>query len=246
MNGFKIENLKLFKRKSTRVLIILYAIVIFFVSAVYFLGEKNIGLSIFNEGQFITASLGITMSMILPFIALYITSTSFALDFSNGSIKNMFLLPIEKGQIFINKIISVQSLLLILLTIQFIFTLVFSFLLDGGFSLNVLANSVLEYLGAFLILGLVSLASAAISLLVSSTGLTILISYLVYTGIGIGNMYFPRLATVSFTRIVNSYNALLTNFDFSLLLSIAGYYILLYIAGTLLFDKKEESVCQYE
>ncbi len=246
MKGLNIELVKLFKRKSSKVLMVIYAIVIALIAFAYFFGEKSMGISIFSEGQFLSASLGVTMAMILPFISLYLTSTSFAIDFSTGAIKNIFLLPMKKGQIFINKLIAVQVLLGVLLSIQFVFTLVFSLLLDGGFSLSLLITSFSEYLGAFFVLALIALASASLSLIISSTGLTILSAYLIFTGIGVMNMYLPRFEVISFTRIVNAYHSIFREFNMSLLLSLLAYYILLYITGTLLFDKKEESVCQYE
>ena len=85
--------------------------------------------------EFIKASLSVTMSMILPFITLYISSTSFALDFSNGTIKNMFLLPVNKSSIYLGKILSVQTLIAVLLSVQFFYSMLFGLILDGKNSL---------------------------------------------------------------------------------------------------------------
>ncbi|MCK8059125.1 MULTISPECIES: ABC transporter permease [unclassified Fusibacter] len=246
MNVLSIELMKLYKRKSTRVLLGVYAVMMLLVSVMYLLGETRFGLSIFNEGQFITASLGLMMAFILPFITLMVTSTSFALDFSTGTIKNMFLLPVEKKDVFIGKLLAIQSLIGALLAIQLVFTTLLGLVLDGGFALGVFGSGLVAYLGAFIVLGLVSLIAATLSLLVKSTGITVLISYIGYMAFGVITIYLPRLQSISLPKLIGSYEGLLTSNGVALLLPIASYYILFSIVGMLLFDKKEAVVCQYE
>lgn len=242
MSVLNIEILKLFKRKSTKVLMIIYGVIMIFISAMYLFGEKKLGVSLFTEGQFISASLSVTMGMILPFIALYSTSTSFALDFSKGTIKNMFLLPITKSDIYSGKLLSVQSLIAVLLSVQFAYSLIFGLILDGGFTFAILSAALLKYLGAFLILGLVNLGGAFLSLLVTSTGLAVMLSYLIYIGTNLVSVYFPALKAISIYNILTNYNSL----TISLLLSVISYYIILYVVGNIIFEKKEENACQYE
>lgn len=246
MSVFKMEFLKLYKRKSTKVLMSIYGLMMILLFIVYFLGENQLGLKIFSGGQFLSATLSLMMSVILPFICLYISSVSFALDFTNGTIKNMFLLPIKKSDIFLAKIISVQSLIGLLLVIQFSISLLFGLLLDGGFSISYLIIYFLEYLGAFFVLGIVNLSGVLFSLLVSSTGLALLLSYLVYIGMGIISSFVPVLKTISVSNIITNYSIILSKFSISLLLSVVAYYIILFIIGSLVFEKKEESLCQFE
>lgn len=144
------------------------------------------------------------------------------------------------------KVMALQSLIGVLLLIQFVSTFLLSFILDGGISISVFFTYFLEYLGAFLILGLVNLSGALLSLLLSSTGLAVFVSYLLYVAMGIVGIYLPQLRVISISRILGNYDNLITNFNLSLLLSVVSYYIILFIVGNLVFEKKEESVCQYE
>ena len=246
MNVLKIELMKLYRRKSTKVLLVIYGLMMVALSLVYVLGEKRFGVSLFNQGQFMTASLQLVMAFILPFLTLMVTSTSFALDFSSGTIKNMFLLPVEKKDVFMGKILASQSLIGALLGIQLVYSAVFAFLIDGSFSLGVLATGFLAYMGAFVILGLVTIIAAALSLLFKSTGLILLVSYLAYVVSGVVVLYLPRLQAISMNEILGSYEAILTSGQVRLLLPILAYYILFGIGGLLLFEKKEAVVCQYE
>lgn len=246
MNTFKVELLKLKKRKSTKTLLYIYSVVMVIISAIYLFGEKKIGLSIYTDGQFIGSSLAIMMSFMLPFIGIYISSTSFATDLATGSIKNMFLLPIKKTDIYIGKLLAVQSLIGILLSIQFIYTLTFSLLLDGGITLSILSTTLVQYIGAFVVLGLVTLLGSTIYLVVSSIGLTVMVTYLLYLGLNIASIYIPKLRVVSLTRLIGNYNRLFTQFNIGMLLTLISYYIILTIVGILIFEEKEASVCQFE
>lgn len=246
MGAYGIECVKLFKRKSTKVLVIVYSILVLGLSIVYLLSERTLGLNLFTEGQFIGGVLRFSMSFLLPFIALYVTSTSFALDFSQGTIKNMFLLPLRKDEIFRAKLMAAQSLMGLLLIIQFTFSLVLGVLLDGGFEMAMLFSYGLQTIGAFFILGLIILYSALLSLLVSSTGLAILLSYISLMALNLIGLYLPQFRLISLPVIIRNYGTLMTQFSLSQLLSVVAYYIILFIVGYLIFEKKDEGTCQYE
>lgn len=246
MSTFKIECLKLYKRRSVKVLFTLYGVIVLALSALYLISEKSMGLSLYSEGQFITASLSVLMSFVLPFITLYLSVASFGLEFSKGTIKNMFLLPVEKTELYISKVLSIQSIIGLALIIQFIYSLFFGMILDGGFSMMVLGAVLLEYLGAFVILGLINLVGALLSLFVSSTGLAVFLAYILYVVTRFVGLYYPALKQISLATIVNNYKFLFSNFNLSILLSVIAYYIILVIVGSWVFEKKEESVCQYE
>jgi ABC-type transport system involved in multi-copper enzyme maturation permease subunit len=246
MGAYQIECLKLFKRKSTKVLVILYSILVLCLSAGYLFGERQLGLNIFSEGQFIGGVLTFAMSFILPFIALYVSSTSFALDFSQGTIKNMFLLPIRKDEIYSAKLMAAQTLMGLLLMIQFIFSIFLGVLLDGGFGITMLFSYGLQYIGAFIILGLLILLSAFLSLLVSSTGLALLLSYLSLMAMNVISIYLPQFRLISLPVIIKHYGTLMTRLNPSQLLSVVAYYIILFMVGYLIFEKKDDGACQYE
>jgi ABC-type transport system involved in multi-copper enzyme maturation permease subunit len=90
----KNELVKILNRKSVKIFAFLYALVLIVITAGYFVGENVMGLSVFGGGQFISVSLGVMMSFLLPFMAIYLIGTSFSIDLHEGTIKNMFLLPV--------------------------------------------------------------------------------------------------------------------------------------------------------
>ncbi len=242
----KNEFRKILKRKSTKVFGALYALIIIAITIGYFFGENTLGLTVFSGGQFIKVSLSLLMSFLLPFMVIYLVGTTFSIDLGEGTIKNMFLLPIKKESIFINKLLSVQAILGGVLGIHFIYSSIISIIQDGGFSPGFFISCLLYYLGAFVVLGLINLIGANLVLLVNSLGLTILITYLGYMGISFLGYLLPGIKAISISEIINSYASLFQSFNISLLLIIASYYIIFIITGSFVFEKKEESVCQYD
>jgi len=246
MTIFKLEWTKLFKKKNTKVLIGLYGIILFVLTGLYLYGESALGLSIYNESQFVKASLSIMMGFILPFIALYLSSTNIINDFSNHTIKNLMLLPIEKSKLFIGKVLSIQALIGLLLAIQLVFTLLVSLLLDGGFSFTILLSLVTAYIGAFLVLGLINLFGVLLGLLLNSSGLTIVVGYVSFIGLKLFAAYSGALKAISPTTLISNYNHIISLSSLTLLLSLVSYYIILFIVTSQLFEKKEVQPCQSE
>lgn len=245
MSLLRIEFMKLYKRKSVKVLLGIYGGLVVLLSLFYIFGEKSLGLTLYTEGQFITASLSAVMAGILPFIALYMSAASFGLEMSQGTLKNMMLLPISKTEFYVNKVLSIISLLGILIGFQFIYSMVFSVILDGGFSLTLLFAAFGEYIGALFVLGLITLTGSLLAMFITSTGLSVFVGYLLYIGMGVLNLYLPVLKPISLTRIISQYQYMFSN-NVIQLLSVVAYYIILLMVGLLLFDKKEEDSCLYE
>jgi hypothetical protein len=156
------------------------------------------------------------------------------------------LTPVKKSKILFSKLLAIQLLITVVLGIQFIYVLIISLIQDGGFSIGLLGNYLLTYLGAIVALGLINIIAANIVLLVNSVSLTLIISYLSYIGIALASRYFVGINAISINRILNNYENIFKLININLLLITISYYILLLITGSLIFDKKEESLCQYE
>lgn len=238
---YKMELTKIIHKKSTKILLVIYSILLLGLLAIYTYGETGLNLSIYNSGQFVIASLNAMMAFILPFIVLYLSSNTFIYEFKNNTIKNLFLLPINKYEIFLAKLLSVQTIIGILLLLQLIITFVLGILVDGlSFSFVTITN----YLGAFLILGVVNILSSILSLFLNTTGMVIIVSYVGYFGLNILGYLVPRLKGISISHMIGNYHMIFNSL--TLLLSVFAYYILLYIIGFQLFDKKEAVICQLE
>jgi ABC-2 type transport system permease protein len=246
MKLLKIEITKLYKRKNIKVLAAFYMAMMIAMSLFYLIAEKRFGLTLYTEGQFITSSLSLVMAGLMPLLALYVASVTLGSEMSGGTLKNMLLLPIKRGQLYLYKIVAVLSLIGGLLAVQWLYSLFFSLLMDGAFSFTFLLKSVGEYIGAFLVLGLIVNLSSVLTLAFKSTGITIFSSYLLYVVLGFAGIYFPAFANVNPTTIIREYGYFFSSGGGIQLLSTFAYYIIIVMTGLLLFDKKEEEICLYE
>ena len=238
---YKIELKKLFHKKSIKTLIFIYAVLFLGLIGIYIYGETSLNLSIYNSGQFVLSSLNTMMAFMLPFMVIYISSNTFVTEFKNQTIKNLYLLPVKKYEIYIAKLLSVQTLIAIVLMMQLVLSLVFGTILDG-FALSL--NTVTTYIGAFLVLGLINLLSSLLSMFLNSSGMIIIVSYIGFMVFNVLGIIIPKLQVISLGHIMGQYQMLFSSL--TLLLSVVAYYILFSVIGYQLFEKKEAMICQSE
>jgi len=245
MTGVKIELFKLLKMKSTKVFFSIYAFVLVGLCLLYLTVENGYGLDLYYNSGFVSASLRVMMGFLLPLLAVFLAATVQGLDYSRGTIKNMFLLPQPRTNILKDKLVAGYILVGGALLGQFFITLGISVFQDG-ITVGGGVRAFLDYGGAFLVLNLIYMYATLIIMLVKSTGLTLLITYLSYLLFGILGHYLPIIKTISLPTLISSYGQLLFDGQIIKLLSIVAYYIIFLVAGLGLFEKKEEHLCQFE
>lgn len=245
MNLLKVELTKLTKKTNTKVFLIIYGVIFLAIALIYVMAENMLDLSFYSGTQFVGASLNTMMAFMLPLLTIFFAGSSESLDFTRGTMKNMYLLPISRSKLFISKLGAVQVIVGSVLGIQFVFSILISFIVDG-FTFVGVTPLFLDYLGAFLVLGLVNILGNVLSLIFKNTGLTVIIAYIGYVGLRLLTMYIPSLDAISLATVIDNYKNILDVSTINMLLSTVAYYIILFIVGLLLFEKKEESLCQFE
>lgn len=245
MELVKVELSKLIKKRNTKVFLIIYTAIFFGLALVYAWAENIFNISIYSGSQFVGASLSTMMTFMLPLLAIYFAGQSQAIDFTRGTMKNMYLLPISRTKIFLSKILAVWVIIGALLVNQLIFSTLISMFVDG-FDLTGLGRTIGQYLGAMVVLGLISLIGNFLALLLKNTGLSIIIAYAAYVGLSLLSIYVPMIKSISMTTVITNYHMLFNFSSVNVLLSTVAYYIIVFTVGLLLFEKKEESLCQFD
>lgn len=245
MDILKTEITKLAYKKSTKVLGILYITALLFGILIYIGAESILGFTLYNQLQFVGAGLSVMMNFLLPLMALFLASSMITIDYAKGTIKNMYLLPIHKDKIFVGKIAAVQVVLAAILVVQFLITTLVAWVMEG-IQFKTLMGFFGQYIGAFVVLLMVNLIGHALTLLLKNTGIVIIMAYTLYTVLGIASLYIPVIKSISISHLIGSYSEFFNGGNVFLLLSVIAYYIILFIAGLLLFDKKEEYLCQFD
>ncbi len=245
MELLKVELTKLLKKRNTKVFLIIYSVIFFGLAFIYVGAENLFDLSFYSGIQFVGASLSTMMAFMLPLLTIYLAGQSQAIDFTRGTMKNMYLLPVSRTKIFISKLLAVWVIITCVLGDQFLFSLLISFIVDG-FALAGLIGTMIDYLGALVVLGLINIIGNLMALMFKNTGLSLIIAYITFVGLSLLVTYIPILKTISITRVITSYHMVFNFSGLNVLLSAVAYYIILFIAGLLLFEKKEESLCQFD
>lgn len=245
MKPLKAEWLKM-KKKNIKMLLGLYGVLLVIISLFYGLGEQRWDLIVFNKGQFLVSSLKVMMGFVLPVLSLYLSSSLFGSEMQQGTFKNMFLLPVDKGQIYLNKLLAIFTALGLLLGLQFIYSGLISIILDGFISIDLLGTYLLSYLGAWMTLGLIAIIGSVVTLLIKSNGLVIILGYVSYLGLNILNIYFPIMRPISLPTIMGQYHHLFSSGSLIQLLSLIAYYIIIVSVGFLIFEQRNDDICQLE
>ncbi len=204
MELIKVEIKKLLKKKSTKVFLILYGIILAGITTVALVAELVFGLALYHGAGFIGAVLATMMGFLLPLMTIYLSSSSQALDMTRKTMKNMYLLPISRTKLYISKIAAVQFITAAVLGIQFVVVLAANLAINGT-DLAGLVGVAVDHIGAFLILGLVNIIGNALTLLVRNTGLVIILAYVGFVGLNLLAMYFPAVSTVAITTLLSGY-----------------------------------------
>lgn len=251
-----LEAYKGVRQKSTKILSVLYIISLVALIGFFWLGANQFNLAALNTRQIMEISLKWTMGILLPFSAIYLTASSFQKEFTQGTIKNLMLLPISKSALFSGKVASVGAVVALLLGAQFILSAILSLiiLVPGGiFESGVIAgylsgifSGLLAYLGAFIALLLIVFLSSGVSLVAKNMGLVLVISYLGYVIFGLLGLWWPRLSLISVNSILGDYGNILRELSVTQLFVVMAYYTIGACAGYFLFEKKEAMVCPFE
>lgn len=238
MPALSIELEKLYRKGSTRILVVIFALMTAGLAVLYSLGELRFGISLMNTGQFPSASLAWLMGLILPFMALYISGVSYSEEFSRGTIHTLQLLPITRTQLFIGKQLAVMVVLGALLLGHFGLSTVFGIAIDGAPGAFQLFAVLGEHLGAWLVLGLIALLGSLLALLVQSSGLTLVVAYAGYIALSAVGLYLPWFSKISLVTLLGDYGNLLVAFHWTQLFTMLAYYIMVSMLGLMALDKR--------
>ncbi len=252
----RLEVFKWTKQKSSKIILGVFAVSLALLIAVFWLGATRLNLMALSTRQLMAASLSWTMSMLLPFAAVYLTASSFQKEFTQGTIKNLLLLPITRSALYWGKVSGVAVAMGAMLLVQFVISGVFSLVvavMSQGFTQIAFANftggaldAILRFGGAAAILGLIILVSSGVALTLKNMGLVLLLSYLGYMGMGLLGFWIPRFSLISIVSVIGDYSNILRQISISQLFVLIAYYTIGACVGYFLFEKKEAMVCPFE
>jgi ABC-2 type transport system permease protein len=187
------EFVKLFYQTKTKILIALSIISVVAIGIVTFLINNNTGVQMISPERFPIFVLELLIGFVMPVLTIFIGSELLANEFKDGTIKNLFALPVSKSIIYVGKVLAgAIDIGTYLLTIG-VSSLAVSGVLNGTEAFGNLGGFFVSYLGAFVFLVMILIITSFFTLLISSPGMAIVMNLFIWFGIGIGGMFLTNI-----------------------------------------------------
>ncbi|WBW95602.1 ABC transporter permease [Oceanirhabdus sp. W0125-5] len=230
---------KIISKRKSKVLLIILSIIIAGAGVLFYYGENILSLTVMEGNRFPVWILSLMMGFILPLFATMITVDSISGEYENGTMSNLYALPISRQSIYLSKLMGCVYYVVLMMGLALGISLLIAFIVDGFVVFSSLVGIVLTYLKAIIILGLIITSVGFVSLWCKSSSMTLVISILLYIGMNIMSIFMGQVGSILPTTIIRLYDKmLLPNYGFLAIYMIC-YYIILFIGGAIKFQEKE-------
>ena len=237
------EYIKLLHQTKTRVMIALSILCPVAIGLVSILVKGNTGVQMVAPERFPIFVLELLTGFVMPILTIFIGSELVASEFKDGTIKNLFALPVSKSIIYLGKIsagaLEIGTYLLILGASG----VVFSAIINGAAAFGNIGGFFVSYLGTFAFLVMLLIISSFFTLLMGSPGMAIVVNMFIWFGIGFAGIFVAPVKAYLPMNFADWYQPLLSGVNSAMalppLLYMISYCVLFMVAGTMIFERKE-------
>lgn len=237
------EYVKLFYQIKTKILIGLSVLSALTIGIVSFIFSRNTGVQMVAPEQFPVFVLELLTSFVMPVLTIFIGTELLSSEFKDGTIKNLFALPISKSIMYLGKIFAGSIEIGIYLLVIFVSSIAVSGAINGFEAFGNLGGLFISYLGAFLFLVMILIITSFFTLLIGSPGLAIVLNLFIWFGMGVTGILLTNIKQFLPTSFVNWYKPLVNGVNWAMalppLLYMISYCVIFIIAGMMIFERKE-------
>ncbi len=237
------EYVKIFYQTKTKILIALSVLSALTIGIVSFLINNNTGVQMVAPQRFPMFVLELLTGFVMPVLTIFIGSELLPSEFKDGTIKNLFALPISKSIIYIGKIFAGAIEIGIYLLIIGISSVAVSGVINGTEAFGNLGGLFVSYLGAFAFLVMVLIITSFFTMLINSPGMAIVMNLFIWFGISVAGIFLTNVKEFLPTNFVNWYQPLVNGVNLPMalppLMYMLSYCVIFIIAGMMIFERKE-------
>ena len=237
------EYVKLFYQIKTKILIVLSVLSALAIGIVSFLIKNNTGVQLVSPERFPMFVLELLTGFVMPVLAILTSSELLSSEFKEGTIKNLFALPISKSIIYLGKIFAGAIEIGIYLLIIGVSSVAISGVISGIEAFGNLGGLFISYLGTFVFLVMVLIITSFFTLLINSPGMAIVMNLFIWFGISVAGIFLTNVKGFLPTSFVNWYQPLVNGVNTAMalppLLYMISYCVIFIIAGMMIFERKE-------
>lgn len=239
-NCISAELIKLFERRKYKIIIMLPAVYCLIVGLYsiaiktrFQIGVTNIPLSV----------LSVCNNVIIPLMALLLAADLLAGEQEGKTIKSLLTRPVSRSCVYFGKLVSIMIYLIISYGITLLIALIMS-AFSGNFTAFDLGTCFASYLLSIIPMFVVVIVTGFLSQISRSPSVTIIIGVLAAAGMGLVGTLMPKLYTMMLTSHMGFYKLFMgSSFSaYTILTSLGmmlGYGLVLYVAGDVLFNKRD-------
>lgn len=243
LNFAKEEYKKTMLQNKIKIMIVFLIISSIAGGILYFFLKQNIGVEIVTAERYPVYILDILNSFILPLFVIVISSDLVTAELRDGTIKNMFALPINKSLIYAGKILSSVLIITMIVTIIGFICVLTSVIGYGMEVLGGIGAIVFSFLGTIAYLSLLLVISTFISLFIASPSTANFINILLWFGMRTVGVFFAPVQRFLPTSYINWYQPLINgdglNAIIQPLMFMLSYFVIFLVLGILIFEKKD-------
>jgi len=245
--AYRNELTKLLRRKKYIVFLIIGAVICMLWAilgglASGFLGRMG-GIAI-NLTPTPMGALGFFLQILIPFLIFMGATDLITMEAAEGTMKGMICRPVERWKLYGGKLLAIMTYAAMYLALVFVVSSILNQMMGRPLGLADFGVSLASYMLTLPPLAVLATFAALIALLGRSGSLTMLLLIAAYMAMNVLPIIFPVFAELLFTSYLGWHRlwigALPQGFRLVHIISIlAGYGVVFFMAGSLIFDRKE-------
>jgi ABC-2 type transport system permease protein len=189
-------------------------------------------------------ALGFFLQVLIPFLMFMGMTDLLTVEGADHTMKAMVCRPVERWKLYASKILAVEVYAAFYLACVFIVCAALNQIFGKPLSVADLLTALASYALTLVPLAVLASYAALVALLGRSGTLTMFLLLLSYLLFSVLPMFFPVLSEMLFTSYLSWYNLWIGALPgasklIHMLLIVLGYGTVFFIAGSLLFERKE-------
>ena len=237
------EYKKLFMQTRTKIILALFVLCSLVVGLVSFFININTGVQMIVPGQFPVFVLNLLTRLVLPVLTIFIASELFIGEFKDGTIKNLFALPVSKSIIYLGKLLAGAAVIGTCLVALGVCSVAVSTVVNGFEAFGSIGGALISYMGAFVYIVVVLVIAGFISLLTGSPSTAVVVNLLIWLGLGFAGTFIAAVKGFLPTNFESWYQPLINGVNITAalppLLFMISYCVMFAVTGIMLFERKE-------
>jgi ABC-2 type transport system permease protein len=189
-------------------------------------------------------ALGFFLQILIPFLIFMAATDLFTVEAADGTMKGAICRPIERWKLYTSKLLAIMTYAAIYLALVFVVSAALNQVLGRPLTISEFAVSFSSYMLTIPPLAVLAAFAALVALFGRSGSLTMLILIAAYLTMNLLPMLLPIFAELLFTSYLGWHRLWIGALPHGtrlvqIITILLGYGVVFFMAGSLIFDRKD-------